>query len=381
MKSKLPQSWVDSLIRPQCRGFEPYLPGRSIESVRREYGLAKLFKLASNENALGPSPKALKAVARVGSSILRYPDGASTRLRSALATRYQIKAEQVIIGAGSDELIELLGKTFLNPGDSIVVSEHAFIRYRMAGELMGAQVISVPMRDFTHDLAAMAAAIRPDTKIVFIANPNNPTGTYNSDADLRALLEKTAQLGERGQRVLVVVDEAYYEFARAAEKSYPDSLALQRRYPNLVILRTFSKIYALAGLRVGYGFADPAVIAALDRARPPFNVSAVAQAAAEASLGDHGQVTRGLRLVEQGRKQILPALAELGLAVIPSVGNFVLIDVSPRRGSEVFDALIRRGIIVRAMDEYAFPNHIRVTFGLAAENRLFLKALREVVGR
>ena len=194
---------MDSLIRPQIRAFEPYLPGRSIESVRRERGLKQLYKLASNENALGPSPLAVKAVAKVGKSVLRYPDGASTSLRLALAKKHKLDASHVIIGAGSDELIELLGKTYLNPGDSIVVSEHAFIRYRMAGELMGAEVVSVPMQELTHDLKAMAAAIKPNTKIVFIANPNNPTGTFNTHQELETLLKRT-----QGQSILVVVDDA-----------------------------------------------------------------------------------------------------------------------------------------------------------------------------
>ncbi len=367
-------NWVDSLIRPQCKSFEPYLPGRSIESVRRERGLKHLYKLASNENALGPSPKALKAVAQVGKSILRYPDGASSALRQALAKKHRLSADCVIIGAGSDELIELLGKTFLNSEDSIVVSEHAFIRYRMAGELMGARVISVPMRNFTHDLSAMAEAVQANTKIVFIANPNNPTGTFNTQAELETLLKRLSK------DVLVVVDEAYYEFATALERSYPQTLELQSQYPNLIVLRTFSKVYALAGLRVGYGFADPAVIAALDRVRPPFNLSSVAQAAAEASLSDRFQISRGVQLVRQGQKLLLPALAKLGLAVVPSVGNFVLLDVSPRRGTDVFEALLGRGIIVRAMGEYDFSSHIRVTYGLPVENRLFLKALTEVLG-
>ncbi|OGR90281.1 MAG: histidinol-phosphate transaminase [Elusimicrobia bacterium RIFCSPLOWO2_01_FULL_59_12] len=371
---------MDALIRPQCRGFEPYLPGRSLESVRRERGLKRLYKLASNENALGPSPRALKAVAQAGKSMLRYPDGASTALRQALAKKHGLSADRVIIGAGSDELIELLGKTFLNPGDSIVVSEHAFIRYRMAGELMGSTVISVPMRDFTHDLAAMARAIRPDTKMLFIANPNNPTGTYNTAAELDALLQRVSRLNDQGQRLLVVVDEAYYEYASAFAKDYPDVAALQKRHAHLVALRTFSKIYALAGLRVGYAFADPAVISALDRARPPFNVNVIAQAAAEASLRDPAQIQRGLRLVKDGRKAVLPELARMGLRVVPSLGNFALMDVSPRRGTDVFEALLNRGVIVRAMDEYDFPRHIRVTYGLPVENRWFLKALGEVLG-
>src|SRR5882672_557186 len=203
---------IDGLIRPQIRGFEPYLPGRSIDSVKRERKLSRIIKLASNENPLGPSPKALTAMRKAGKKLFLYPDGASVSLRAALARQARVPPEHVIIGEGSDELIEILGKTFLNPGDSIVVSEHAFIRYRMAGELMGADVTSVPMRNYTHDLGAMAKAVRENTKLLFIANPNNPTGTFNTQADLAALLRQIAQLQERREKpVLVVVDEAYYE--------------------------------------------------------------------------------------------------------------------------------------------------------------------------
>jgi len=370
----------DKLIRPQVRGFTPYLPGRSIESVKRERKLSRIVKLASNENPLGPSPKALAAMRKVGEKLFLYPDGASTSLRAALAKQGRTSPERVIIGAGSDELIELLGKTFLNPGDSIVVSEHAFIRYRMAGELMGADVISVPMRDYTHDLAAMAGAVRESTKILFIANPNNPTGTYNPEAELTRLLRQIATANARREKpVLVVVDEAYYEYAKVFERDYPDTLKLQKEFPNLVVLRTFSKAHALAGLRVGYAYADPRIIGAIDRVRPPFNVSALAQAGAEASLSDAARINKAIKLVVAERKKMLVELTTLGLSIIPSSGNFLLIGVSPRRGQALFESLLARGIIVRSMDEYGYPNHIRVTFGLPTENRLFLTALKEVL--
>lgn len=372
-------NWIDGLVRPECEGFEPYLPGRSLESVRRELGLKRLIKLASNENPIGPSALALKAMGRAGKSFFRYPDGPSAALRAALARSAGLAVERVLIGAGSDELIELLGKTFLNRGDSIVVSEHAFIRYRMAGELMGATVISVPMRDFTHDLSAMADALRPDTKLLFIANPNNPTGTFNSHAQLERLLEQVAARTRGGRPALVVVDEAYYEYARAFERNYPRSLELQKRFSNLVVLRTFSKAHALAGLRVGYLFADPAIMAVLDRVRPPFNVSAAGQAAAEASLSDRRHIQRSIRLAAAERKKILAGLASLRIPFVPSAGNFVLCDVSPRRGKDVFEALLERGVIVRAMEEYGFPHHVRVTYGLPEENKFFLQALREVL--
>jgi len=372
----------DSLMRPQIRGFEPYLPGRSLESVRRERGLKKIIKLASNENPLGPSAKALAAMRKVGKKLYLYPDGASVSLRLALAKKAAVAQDRVIIGEGSDELIEILGKTFLNPGDSIVVSAHAFIRYQMAAELMGADVITAPMRNYTHDLSAMAAAIRDNTKLLFIANPNNPTGTYNTQAELTGLLKQVTLLNQRRPNpVLVIVDEAYHEYAHAFQSDYPDTLRLQKEFSHLMTLRTFSKAHALAGLRVGYGYADPAVIQAMDRVRPPFNVSTLGQAGAEASLSDGGQIRRAIQLVQSERKKVLPALSKLGLPVVPSVGNFVLIDVSPRRGRDLFEALLSRGIIVRSMDEYGFPNHIRVTYGLPAENQMFLRALKEVLGQ
>jgi len=369
----------NSIIRPQVRGFEPYLPGRSIDSVRREVGLKKIIKLASNENALGPSQQALRAMVAAGKDLFRYPDGASTRLRQALADKAGVLPDRVIVGAGSDELIELLGKTYLNPGDSIVVSAHAFTRYRMAAELMGAAVITCPMRDYHHDLSAMAAAVRPDTKLVFIANPNNPTGTYNGRLEMTAFLDvMAAKNAKRETPVLVIVDEAYYEYATAFAKDYPDTLALQTRYDFLVTLRTYSKAHALAGLRIGYGFADPGIIRGLDLVRPPFNVSLAAQVAGIASLNDPGHLRRSVALVAQERPRVLARIAKLGLPVLPSVGNFFLMKVAPRTGRSVFEALLSRGIIVRSMDEYNFPHHVRVTYGLPAENKSFLKALTEV---
>jgi histidinol-phosphate aminotransferase len=351
-----------------------------MESVRRERGLKRVIKLASNENSLGPSPKAKRALAKVSGQYFRYPDGTSNSLREALAKEFGVPGAQVIIGAGSDELIELLAKTFLNQSDSIIVSDHAFIRYKLAADLMGAKVTTVPMRYFAHDLEGMTAAIEASTKMVFIANPNNPTGTYNRSRELETMLEQMARINEkRSSPVLVVVDEAYYEYARALAVEYPETVRLQRKFPFLVVLRTFSKVHALAGLRVGYGFAAPELIQAIDRVRPPFNVSIAGQVAAQASLADAAHVKKSVQLVLSGRKMILPVLERLGLPALPSVGNFFLMDVSPRRGRAVFESFLNRGIIVRSMDEYGFPNHIRVTYGLPAENKAFLKALTEVL--
>lgn len=374
------RGWVDQLIRPQVRHFEPYLPGRSIESVQKEIGVKRMIKLASNENPLGPSSKATQALRAIARQLYRYPDGASNRLREALARHWRVPVERVIVGAGSDELIELIGKTFLNPEDEIVVSEHAFIRFRMAGELMGCRVVSVPMNAYRHDLVAMGKAIHRSCKAVFIANPNNPTGTYNHQQELKDFLEEVREKEKAyRRRILVVVDEAYYEYA-ALRAGYPQTIPKLETYPNLVILRTFSKIYALAGLRVGYAFAHPAIIRALDRVRPPFNVSTAAQRAAEASLGDPHQVARGQSLVKREGRRLEAGLQELCLPALPSAGNFVLFSVAPRTGQAVFQALLRKGIIVRAMDEYEFPHHVRVTVGLPGQNIAFLNALKEVVG-
>jgi histidinol-phosphate aminotransferase len=282
-----------------------------------------------------------------------------------------VKFEQVSLGAGSDELIELLGKAYLAPGDEIVVSEHAFVRYQMAGELMGASVKAVPMRDLKHDLPAMAAACTARTKFVFVANPNNPTGTYNTAREVGAFLDALPP------NTVPVMDEAYFEYARVV-KDYGDSLPFFKAGRSLIVLRTFSKIYGLAGLRVGYGVMPEQIVQTLDRVRPPFNVSVPAQAAAEAALADSAHLRRSLKLVAGERKKIEKALTAMRAEWVPSGGNFLLVSVEPQRGVDVFEALLRKGVIVRAVEEYGLPNHVRVTVGLPEENRLFLKAFEEV---
>jgi histidinol-phosphate aminotransferase len=363
----------DDLVapRPQIARFAPYIPGRSLESVKREYGLSRVVKLASNENPLGPSPKAAAALRAAAGKVNLYPDGFSTALRETLAKSLRVRLTEVTVGAGSDELIEILGKAYLNPGDDIVVSEHAFLRYKMAGELMGARVIEVPMKNDTHDLEAMARAVTDRTKLVFIANPNNPTGTYNTHDEMEEFLITLPA------RVLAVIDEAYFEYARA-RPDYPDAIDFFRSGRNLIALRTFSKIHGLAGVRLGYGVAPEPVIATLERVRPPFNVSTPAQAAGIAALGDRGHVRRSAGLVAKEKALLEKALKGMGIPFFPSVGNFLLMDVSPRRGADVFEALMKKGVIVRAMNEYGYPHHIRVTVGKPAENRLFLKVFREV---
>lgn len=368
---------VKKMIRKECLGFQPYVAGKPVETIQRELGLKRVFKLASNENPLGPSRYAVAAVKEAAKQVFFYPDSNFWKFRQAVAEKFGVKPSNVLAGCGSDEIIEIIGRMFFKPGDEVVVSEHAFVRYRMSGELMGATVVPVPMEDFKHDLKAMLAAVTPRTKAVFIANPNNPTGTYNTKAEVEEFLAGLDRKFAENPPV-VVMDEAYYEYARL-EKDYPETVKYLRQYPNLIILRTFSKIYGLAGLRVGYGFTSEGVADYFDRVRPPFNLNLVAQAAAIASLKDKSQVTRSAKLAKDGKKYLYAELRKLDLPFVKTATNFVLVDLEPLKGSDVFKALLRKGIIVRAMDEYDYPFHIRVTIGKPEENRLFIKALSEII--
>ncbi len=360
--------------RPVVDKFEPYLPGRSLDQVKKEHGLKHAVKLASNENPLGPSPRVVAVLRKSAECAHLYPDGFSTDLRTAVAGRAGLPLTRVTLGAGSDELIELLGRAYLTAKDRIVVSRHAFIRYRMAAEIMDAGVIEVPMGpDLKHDLAAMARAVTPETKLLFVANPNNPTGTYNTTNEVRALLDALPG------HVLPVLDEAYYEYART-KRDYADGLALLKEGRRLVVLRTFSKAYGMAGLRLGWGAGPEDVVDALERVRPPFNINAAAQAAGVAALADRGHVNRSVRGMTSEMRKLEKALNARDVEWTPSAGNFLMIKTSPRPGKEVFEALIRKGVIVRSLDEYGLPGHIRVTVGLPSENRLFLKAFDETRG-
>lgn len=366
----------EPLLRPRLAvgKFEPYLPGRSREQVMKDYGLKNVVKLASNENPLGPSPKALAAAKKAAGRVNLYPDSASADLRQAVARRAGVPLERVTLGAGSDELIELLGRAYLTPPDNIVVSEHAFTRYKMSADMMDAETITVAMAPgLKHDLAAMARAVTPRTKLVFVANPNNPTGTYNTAAEVEAFLDALPR------HTLAVVDEAYYEYARL-KADYADGLRLLKKGRRLLVLRTFSKAYGLAGLRLGWGAGPRDVIDSLERIRPPFNLNLPAQAAGAAALADTAHVRRTVKEMVSEMRKMEKALTARGISWTPSAGNFLLIRTAPRPGAEVFQALLRRGVIVRSMDEYGLRLHMRVTIGRPAENKLFLKALDQVLG-
>ena len=368
---------IKKMIRPGCEDFEPYVAGKPVETIKRELGLKNVMKLASNENPLGPSRYAVAALKKALTQVFYYPDSNCYELKKAVSEKFGVKPSQITIGNGSDEIIELIAKVFFHPTDEVVISERSFVRYEMAGLLMGCRLITIPMKKYTHDLAAMANAVTDRTKAVFIANPNNPTGTYNKAAELEEFLKKVNE--RRGENPpIIVLDEAYYEYARP-EKDYPESLKYLKDFPNIIILRTFSKVYGLAGLRIGYGFSSETIIDYIERVRPPFNVNLLGQIAALVSLKDNAQVKRGVSLSQKGKKYFYRELFKMKIPCVPSAANFVLIDVNPYNGRDIFKELLKKGVIVRSMDEYDLPNFIRVTIGLDEQNRFFFKALSEVM--
>jgi histidinol-phosphate aminotransferase len=363
-----------SLVPPYIESLSPYVPGKPIEEVEREYGVSNVVKLASNENPLGPSPKALAAAREACGNVHLYPDGAAFFLKRALARKHDVSPDEIMIGNGSCELLTLLVRTFVLEDEEVVTSAQSFVIYALAAKSHGRRLVEVPMRpELGYDLPAIRERVTRKTKLVFLANPDNPTGTYLPRDQVVSLLDSVSP------ETLVVLDEAYFEFASADD--YPNGLELRKRYPNLVTLRTFSKIYGLAGLRVGYGVARPEVVAMLDRIRDPFNVNLVAQVAAIAALGDEEHVRRSRALVESERPFVIQGLEALGARITPSQANFVLADFPGKPGRELFEALLREGVVVRPMGGYGFPTAQRITFGLRPENEKLLTALRKVLGR
>jgi histidinol-phosphate aminotransferase len=362
---------LDRIVGAHLRSLDPYVPGRPAEDVAREHGLDDVVKLASNENPIGPSPRALAAADAALREVHRYPDGAAQGLRQSLAARLGVGPERVLLGNGSNELITLLARLILSPGDEAVVAEGAFAIYRLAIQGAGAAARIVPMRDYAHDLAAMADAVGPATRMVFLGNPNNPTGTiYRRDAWERFI--------DRLPRdVVVLCDDAYAEYVE--DRDYPDTMREPDRHPLLVVLRTFSKIYGLAGLRVGYGVGPVAVVDLVDRLRDPFNVNHVAQRAAIAALDDVAHVAESRRVNRAGRAFLERTCRALGLDFVPSHANFLMIDVGD--GRHVTGALERVGVIVRPLVGYGFPRHVRVSVGLPEENTRFAQALAALCGK
>ena len=354
---------------PNVRAISPYLPGKPITQLAREMGIPveRIVKLASNENPLGMSPKARAAMEKAATGIERYPDNFD--LTRALAERYGLGMNQVVIGNGSNDVLDLAARVFLTPGRSSVFSRHAFAVYPLATMSTGAECIAVPAKEFGHDLDAMRAAIRPDTRIVWIANPNNPTGNFLPYPQIKAFLQSLSK------DVVVVLDEAYNEYLPPADRA--DTVAWLKEFPNLLITRTFSKVYGLAGLRIGYGLASAEVADLLNRVRQPFNANNLALAAAVAALDDHLFLAESYESNRRGMEQILAGLKRLGLPHIPSHGNFVTFKAGDAAG--VNQRLLKQGVIVRPVANYAMPLHLRVTIGLERENVRFLEALEKSI--
>jgi histidinol-phosphate aminotransferase len=358
-----------ALVKKNILKVTPYAAGKPIEETRRELGLKHVIKLASNENPLGPSPRALAAMRACLSGVNRYPDSQGYYLRKALAQYHSVACGQVLLGNGSDEIIDILFKTFFEPGDNVVTSETTFLEYAIIASVYGAEVRTAPLRNFTYDLNALAKKIDSRTKLVFIANPNNPTGTYVARKELERCL------GRIPARVAVVLDEAYDAFIDV--KDYPASL----RYiagRNVILLKTFSKVYGLAGVRVGYALAREQLIGYMERCRQPFNVNLVAQAGACAALKDREFLRKTRSVVLAGRSFFYSLFERMGIAYVPSQANFVLFDAG-RDGVTVFKKLLSHGVIVRDMQQYGLRTFLRVTVGTKRENEMFARALEKVL--
>ncbi|HEY1043049.1 MAG TPA: histidinol-phosphate transaminase [Telluria sp.] len=357
------------------RALAPYQAGKPIAEVAREFGLneADIVKLASNENPFGMPESSQRAMAMAAADLGRYPDANAFELKQVLSARYDVPADWITLGNGSNDILEIAAKAFVQKGETIVYSQYSFAVYALATQGIGARAIVVPAVDYGHDLDAMAAAIEPDTRLIFIANPNNPTGTFLNAAQVEAFLEKVPP------HVIVVLDEAYNEFL-SAENQY-ESTAWVRKYPNLIVSRTLSKAYGLAGLRVGFAIAQPGPTDLMNRVRQPFNVNSLAQAAAIAALDDKEFLQKSAKNNAEGYQRFVKAFEELGLEYVPSYGNFVLVRVGDddQAGARVNLALLKQGVIVRPVANYGLPQWLRVSIGLPHENERFIEALKKAL--
>lgn len=357
------------LATPGVAGLQPYQPGKPVEELKRELDISHIIKLASNENPNGPGEKARQALLSI-SELSRYPDGNGHDLKNALAEHHSVKIEQITLGNGSNEILELITRAIIEPIHEIIFSEHAFAVYPLVTQAVGAKAIVVPAKDWGHDIVAMQDAISENTRIMFIANPNNPTGTWLDKQTLRIFLESCPE------HLVVVIDEAYFEYVM--EDGYPDCIQWVNEFPNLLVTRTFSKAFGLAGLRVGYGVSSEIIADLMNRVRQPFNVNSLALSGAEAALGDIEHLQNSIRLNQAGMQQLINAFDKLGLEYIASVGNFICVDVK-QPGMEIYEKLLHKGVIVRSVANYGMPNHLRITIGLEDENNKFIKALENIL--
>lgn len=359
-----------ALATPGVQGLHPYLPGKPVEELERELGISDIVKLASNENPRGPGEKVREAVSCAVADLSRYPDSNGFELKRALSRQFNVAENSITLGNGSNDVLDLLGRTFIHAGDEVIYSEYGFLVYALVTQAMEAKAVVTPAKAYGHDLEAMVAAITDRTRMIFIANPNNPTGTWFSETELRAFLDKVPA------HIIVVLDEAYTEYV--ALDDFPNGLNLLAEYPNLVVTRTFSKAYGLAAMRVGFAVANEAITDLLNRIRQPFNVNSIALAAAVAALDDGEYLAESVRLNAEGMAELEQGLEQLGLEWIPSAGNFLTVDMKQDAGP-LYQALLHEGVIVRPVANYGMPNHLRISIGLPEENQRCLDALAKVL--
>ncbi len=358
-------------VSENIKNITPYVPGKPIEELERELGISGSIKLASNENPLGPSPKAMAAIKKAVEGLNRYPDGSGFYLSQALAKKYGVDISQIILGNGSNELIELAVRTFVQPGDEaigdeIISADPSFVVYKMITQAAGGTNVIVPCKDMRHDLDAMAERITQKTRIVFIANPNNPTGTMNPRAEMDRFMDRVPD------HVIVAVDEAYFEYVTHAE--YPDSLDYLKEGKNILALRTFSKIYGLAGLRIGYGITNASIAEMMNKVRQPFNTNSLAQAGALAALADRKHVEKSIAINNEGKQYLYQSFQQLGISYIPTETNFIMFETQ-MDSRDLYGALLKAGVIIRPMG----PKRLRVTIGLPEENKRFITELEKLV--
>jgi len=358
------------VVRPQVADIRPYVPGKPISSLQRELSIKQVIKLASNENPLGCSPRSTAAIQNHLTELSRYPDGSAFYLKQTLSQKLGVQPENLIIGNGSNEVLELVARAFAAEGDEIIYSQYGFIVYALSAQVVGAKAIEVPAQDYGHNLQAMVEAITENTKIIYLANPNNPTGTRFDRIAWEAFI---AQVPDQ---VLVVLDEAYFEYVEAED--YPNGLDYLAQYPNLLVVRTFSKIYGLAALRVGYLVGDPEVVDYLNRIREPFNVNHLAMVAAESALHDQHFVQKAVEINRQAKKILTEFFETYQLSYIPSSTNFMTVEIG-KQAAEVNEALLQKGVIVRPIANYGLPNHLRISMGTLLEMQQFVGILREVL--
>ncbi|AGB41353.1 histidinol-phosphate aminotransferase [Halobacteroides halobius DSM 5150] len=361
---------AEKMVRKAIMNIKPYVPGKPIEEVKRELGLDKVIKLASNENPLGTSPTAVEKMQERLERAHIYPDGNAYSLRAKLSSKLEVAQDQLIFGNGSDELLAYLGQTFIKSDDEVIMAETTFSEYEFTTNLMGGNLIKVPLKDYKHDLEEMVAAITEQTKMIFVCNPNNPTGTIVTSKEVEEFLEQVPD------DVVVVFDEAYYEYV--TNDDYPETIDYLSDYDNLIILRTFSKAYGLSGLRIGYGISNPELIDYLKRVRQPFNVNEIAQVGAYSSLDDKKHLEKTLEYNNQGKEYLYQQFEELGLDYIPTESNFIIVDVE-ESNDQIFDKLLKEGVIIRSLSSFGYQTKIRVTVGLPEENKAFIEALKKVL--